>query len=372
MSVSLSKIVNVNFEVEAQNVAVGSYPKTLLMSANAASRYTEYESLLEVAVDFASGTPEHAAATLYFANGGQVLVIGQIDGVETLLTSLEAVELVFTDFMFVVYLAKDPVSSDVTTLLTNLDARVAPNKRIACFTITDVNAKNASNETDLASLMKAQGLKSCALKYTSAGLYDAILIGAYFSAIDLGGVESVKDYAFTSEAGPTAESLTDAEYDGLIGKDYNFITTIGLKTLNYGGNTIAAIGIETLFGTVAVENDVSEAALNVIVLKQYLTDAGTNSILTAIGDSLVRYITNGFISPDTTYLGETQVITYNGLQFNTIKKGQTLSLGYLIFSIPVENISAVDRAARKLPPISVFINARGSIRKIDIIGEVRE
>ena len=372
MSVSLSKIVNVNFQVASQNVAVGSYPKTLLMTADAAVRYKEYETLTELAVDFAAGTPEHAAATLYFDNGGQVLVIGQIDVAETLLSSLQAVELVFTDFMFVVYLTKDPASAEAIALLTNLDARLAPNKRIACFTITDANAKDAGDSTDLASLLKAQGLKSGALKYTSAGLYDAILIGAYFSAIDLGGVESVKDYAFTSEAGPDSETLTDAEYDALIGKDYNFITTIGLKTLNYGGNTMDAIGIETLFGTIAVENDVSEAALNVVVLKQYLTDAGTNSILTAIGDALVRFITNGFISPDTTYLGETQVITYNGLQFNTIKKGQTLSLGYLIFSIPVENISAADRAARKLPPMSVFINARGSIRKIDINGEVRE
>lgn len=372
MSVSLSKIVNVNFEVAGENIAVGSYPKTLLMSPNAITRFAEYESLLEVAVDFASGTPEHAAATLYFDNGGQVLVIGQISGVETLLEALQAVELVFDEFMFVAYLTKDPASAEVIALLTNLDARVAPNKRIACFTISDINAKDSGDSTDLASLLKAQGLKSAALKYTSTGLYDAILIGAYFSAIDLGGVESVKDYAFTSETGPTAETLTDAEYDSLIAKDYNFVTTIGLKTLNYGGNTIFAVGIETLFGTIAVENDVSQAALNVLLSKQYLTDAGSNSVLTAIGDALVRFITNGFISPDTTYLGETQVINYNGKQFNTIRKGQTLSLGYLVFSIPIENISSADRAARKLPPISVFINARGSIRKIDVIGEVRE
>lgn len=370
--VSLSKIVNANFKVAEQTVATGSYPKTLLMTPNAIIRYKEYADLAAVAVDFASGQPEHDAATLYFNNGGQVLVIGQIDGVETLLVAVQAVELEFTDFIFVAFLEKDNDSAEAIALVTNFDARFAPNKRIACFTVTTATAKDGGDATDLMSLIKAQNLKSATAKYTSAGLYDGILIGAYFSAVNLSGVETVKDYMFTSEAGPVSEDIIDAEYDALIAKDYNFVTTIGRKTLNYGGNTSGSIGIETLFGTIAVENDVSQAVFDTITSKEYLTDTGSNNIVTAAKAAIVRHITNGFISPDATYLGETQVINYNSIEFQTIRRGQTLSLGYLIFTIPVANISAADRTARKLPPISIFINARGSIRKVEIVGEVRE
>lgn len=371
MSISVSKVVNVDFKVAEQTVATGSYNKTLLMSTDATVRFKEYNTLAEVEVDFNNTTPEYDAAELYFNNGGQVLVIGQIDTGESLLQAVQAVELVFTDFIFVAFVDKDNDAVEAQALVTDFDARVAPNKRIACFTVSDANAKTTAT-TDLMSVLAAANLKSAAAKYTSTGEHDGVLIGAYFSKVDLNGVESIQDYNFTSEVGPSAESLTDAEYDQLIAKNYNFVATIGNFTLNWGGNIVSGVGLETIFGTIALENDVTEAAFDTVVDKQYFTDAGSNNIITAIKDAMVRYVTNGFIAPDSTYLGEDQVINYNGQDFPTIRNGQTLSLGYLVFAIPVANVSAADRAARKLPPISVFINARGSIRRIDINGEVEQ
>ena len=419
--ISTSKLVNVNFEVAQNNVPTGGYPRTLLMSPNATVRVKEYSTLAEVEVDFDNTKPEYAAAQLYFNNNGQILVIGQIDGAETLLEAVQAVELEFTDYIFVAFLEKNPDSAEAQALVTDFDARVAPNKKIACFTVTDVNAINASNDTDLMSVLIAAGLQSAASKYATEiilntyvdttamiadqasqviggiydaggvgyrldvktgvigdytvvllGQFDAVLIGAYFSQIDLNGVETIQDYAFTSETGVTVVDLTDAEYDALIAKNYNFYTTIGNNSRNYGGDIASGVGLDVVFGTITVENDVTESALTALLEKQYLTDGGTNNIVTAINDAIVRYVTNGFIDPGSTYLGESQVITYNSKDFPTIRKGQTLVLGYLVFTIPVAEISTADRAARKLPPISVFINARGSIRQIDINGEVRE
>lgn len=371
MGISTSKIVNVDFKVAEQSVAVGSYSTTLLMSADATTRQKLYNTLLEVEADFADTTPEFDAAELYFNNGGQVLVIGQIDGVETLLEAVQAVEVEFTNFIFVAFVDKDNDAAEAQVLVANFDARVAPNKRIACFTVTDVNAKGVAT-TDLMSVLTAANLKSAAAKFTIAGEHDGVLIGAYFSKVDLNGTDSIQDYNFTSEVGPAAEVLTDTEYDNLIGKNYNFVATIGNKTLNWGGNIASGVGLDTIFGTIAVENDVTDAALDIVTAKQYFTEAGVNNIVTVIKDSIVRYVSNGFIAPDSTYLGQDQVLNYNGIDFPTIRNGQTLSLGYLVFTIPVANVSAADKAARKLPPISVFINARGSIRRIDINGEVRE
>lgn len=374
--ISSSKLVSVDFAVATSVIPPGDYSKVLLMSVDAATRYKEYSTLAAVELDFADTTNEYKAAELYFNNGGQVLVIGQIGGAETLLEAVQAVELLFTDFIFCVilddFIASDSRNSEAIALVTAFDARVAPNKRIACFTVTDAAAKTSA-ETDLMSLIIAAGLNSAAAKYSStANDVDAILIGAYFSQINLNGVETVKDYAFTSESGPTAEDLTDAEYDELIGKNYNFVATIGNNTLNYGGNVSGGYGLDTLFATIALENDVNAAALAALVEKEYLTQQGSNNILTAVINSIERYITNGFIEPGATYLGATQQITYNSLQFTTIRKGQTLTLGYLLFAVPVANISAADLVARKLPPITIYVNARGSIRQITITGEVRE
>lgn len=372
--ISLNKIVNVNFEVEQNNVGPGSYRKTLLMSSSALTRYKEYATLEEVAVDFIDTTPEYKQAKSYFDNGGQILVIGQIDDGESLLEAVEAVEAVFNDFIFVAFVSdfdnSDPKDNDLIELVTNFDDRVAPNKKIALVYVIDSVAETSAT-TDIASKLKAAGANSCVCVYQKEV---HLVVAAYFSSIDLNDSESIKDFTFTQEATGliTSTTLTDASYDILIGKDYVVYTTIGNLKAFFNGNTVGGNGIETVWGTIALENDVQLNAFETVADKQYLTEQGLNNVVRSIKDGLQRYVTNGLISPDTTYLGDTQKITYNGNEYTTIRKGQTLSLGYLVFTVPISNISVSDRASKKLTPITIYINARGSIRKVEINGEVRE
>lgn len=372
--ISLNKIVNVNFEVEQNNVGPGSYRKTLLMSSSASTRYKEYSSLAEVEVDFISTTSEYKQAKIYFDNGGQILVIGQIDTGETLLEAVQAVEAVFTDFIFVAFVSdfdnSDPKEDDLIELVTNFDSRVAPNKKIALIYVIDAIAETSSTD-DIASKLKAADAKSCVCVYREEV---HLVVAAYFSSIDLNDSESIKDFTFTQEATGLIDGspLTDATYDILVGKNYVVYSTIGSLKAFFNGNTVGGNGIETVWGTIALENDVQSNAFETVADKQYLTDQGLNNVVRSIKDGMQRYVTNGLISPDTTYLGETQKITYNGQEYTTIRKGQTLSLGYLVFTVPMANISVSDRAAKKLPPITVYVNARGSIRKVEINGEVRE
>lgn len=372
--ISTSKVVNVNFEVEQNNVGPGSYRITLLLSENATTRVKEYDSLEKVLVDFADTTIEYKEAKVYFDNGGQILLIGQIDTGETLLQALQAVELLRNDFIFVA-IAPDFDNSDakepqLIALVQNLDARVAPNKKIALIHVIDGEAETTAT-TDIASQLKAAGAKSCVCVYNNNV---HMVVAGYFSSIDLNDSETVIDFTFTQEISGefTPASLTDTTYENLVGKDYVVYTTIGNYKAFYNGNTVGGNGIETVWGTIALENDVQAAAFEAVTDKQYLTDAGQNNVVRAVKDAMQRYVANGLISPDTTYLGDTQQITYNSKTYTTIRKGQTLSLGYLVFSIPLANISAADRTARKMPPLTIYVNARGSIREVTINGEVRE
>lgn len=370
--VSVNKIIDVNFNVTGPAALPGSYPRHVLFSDDATVLQKDYASLVAVEADFNNATAEYSAASLFFANGGVTLNIALLDTTgssQKPLAALLALEAVLTDFIFFSYVA-EPIEADIIELVTALDLRKAPDQRIVCLSVDDVNAKTVAT-TDIMSVLIAANLNSACAKYSTSEDYVGILIGAYFSQVDLDKPSSIKDYTYTSESGVAAEGLTDAEYDFLIGKNYNFNDTIGGNLLNLGGNLSSGFGLDVTFGTIALENDVAAAVLDTILGKEYMSKAGQRSIQAAVSDSILRYQTNGLILIGSTYTGVTQEVVYNGITFQLIRNNQTLTDGFIIFAIPVLNISSADKAARRLPPIYVYVNSQGGIRKVTVIGEVR-
>lgn len=211
----------------------------------------------------------------------------------------------------------------------------------------------------------------------------ALLIGAYFSKIDLDKADSIRDYCYTPETlygitGGASEDLTQVEFDKLVKNEngegyYNVIDTIGNKVVNFGGNlaTTKNIAIHTDFGAIAIERDISYSVLETMLGKQYLTEQGMTNVKSAINSKLQRYKTNGYLNVGASYSGEDLTITYNTNKYPVIKHGETLQQGFYIFSVPVADITIEDKLQKRFTPIYVILETQSGARVVEITGEIR-
>lgn len=221
-------------------------------------------------------------------------------------------------------------------------------------------------------------IKYCTKKINATTIDAALLIGAYFTKINLNESEAIKDYCYTAETlvdlavgEDASENVTQAEYELLIKRNYNFIDTIGNNVINFGGNLTNGTAITTDFATICVENDVCGATLSAMIGKQYLSQSGLTNLVSCIESQLQRYKSNGFIKIDSTYSGENLYINYNNRSYAVISKGEALPQGFKVFAVPVANISLVDKETKKFTPIYVVIESLSGARIVEIRGEVR-
>ena len=198
---------------------------------------------------------------------------------------------------------------------------------------------------------------------------NALTIGAYISRIDLNASNSFRDYIYTPEH-IKAESLDAMTLSQLEQNNYNFVSRIGNKTLNFGGDLMTGDNIITDFGTLAIENDLTYALLDAVSDKQYMNDAGINTIVSTMENRITRYTKNGFLEVNSIYSGNDIVITYNNRDFSVIKNGTPLVKGFKIFTIPVRYITLADRNDRRLPPIYVVLNTLSGVRTLEVVGSV--
>ena len=410
--VDVNKIINVDFSIVSTNAAIGSYKTVAYLvacgikdstntgSGNSGLNYKLCKSFDDVkaAADARTlNSTNYTAATtiesakVFFDNGGsQLLLIQCSDSIEVpaMVQSLGTIQDILSGDDKFIYLcvSKDSESILGSTKMASLVAAAEVSKAPHIFRLllTDisVDAADATAYKD-----NSVGVKLCTKKVSSltpgasANIDGALLIGAYYSKVNLDGGETIKDYCYTPETIAKSdgnsvtdngcENVTSTQYDSLISKNVNFIDRIGSNIVNFGGNLANGVNIHTDFGTCAIENDVTNAVLKVMLNKQYLTPAGLNNIISAINSAIVRYKNNGYLELGSVYSGDTYVYSYNGAKFTIIKKGTSLSQGYLVTAIPMANLSDADREARKFTPIFVIMQTAYGARIVEIRGEVR-
>lgn len=330
----------------------------------------------------------NVSAKNYFANGGQkLLVISPTEyTLEAFKTAIATARGITKDFLYVAIsnqiIGQTGYSFEVLEgIASYCDATESPEKIRLLLT---TNVANFLEENNLIDHMLVA--KYCTkVGGSNVQLIDAaLLVGAYFSQVNLDGTETIKDYNFTEEKleGITdrdaSEDLTQAQFDALVKNEnnegyYNVIDKVGNKIVNLGGNlaTIENISIHTDFGAAAVERDITYSVLERMLGKQYLTEQGISNIKAAINSQLQRYKTNGYLNIGAQYSGQDLTIEYNNVKYSVIKHGSALPQGFYIFSVPMSNLSVADRQARKFTPIYVILETQDGARVVEITGEVR-
>lgn len=423
--VNINKIINVDFNIASKVSPLRSYDTVVYLVSPTTGGQSKLKNAVNLSVggktfkyvlcsslesvdscftsrstsdsgsDEGSGDPtgiERCSASNFFRNGGGQLLIlevtaenkGALDSCFKNLHELLTAE--GSDFIYVCLSSAAVAflsSTDLKGLITAAEDSKSPYTYRLLLTTSDTSKYNSDSEYSAYSI----GVKYCTkavLSDTQARVVDAaLLIGAYYSQVNLDGSESIKDYCYTSETLenvlPTTnvdftsgvENVSDSVYDTLIGNQYNFIDQIGKNIVNFGGNLLNGTSIHLDFATCAAENDITNAVLSSMLKKQYLTAAGLNTVLASIDATLVRYMSNGYLELGSLYSGDDIICSYNGVNHTIIKKGTSLSKGYLVTAIPIANISDQDKLDKRFTPIFVIMQTQSGARVIEISGEVR-
>lgn len=412
--ISINKVINVDFNVQVARHSAGSYKTVVYLISNSINDgksvkvpdvsnpyiYRLCRSYADVfdAVSGVDTNPILCSAANFFNNGGAqlLLVTAQTPSsnvatvFDNLMKTLHQLRFTDTDFSddddFLYVCISNAVE---TTYVTNsgmqsiLDIAEASKAPYTYRILLTTDKLPDSWPAYLQGKKYPVGLKYCTKKTDTKLVDAALLIGAFYSQVNLNGSETIKDYCYTPEqlsnttsiAGVSfdygTEGVSDANYDALVNNNANFIDRIGQSVVNFGGNLLNGVSIHTDFGACAVENDVTYAALGAMMHKQYLTAAGLNAIVSAINASLIRYKSNGYLELGAMYTGDAITRKYNGIQFTLVKHNASISQGYLITAVPIANISESDRAEKKFTPIYVILQTAAGARVVEITGEVR-
>lgn len=421
--INISNVVDVDFRIVKSSSVIGSYktvvyftPKVMSVEEVADSgieRVTKRAILCtsqdEVEkITFADDSANEIKynAKQFFINGGVQLLIITASGytLQDFKNDIEYARTIDNNFIYIVLNNSicevssaetgytDTAVLDITRWIESLKA---PQTLRLLVTRNIKSSGEGLDSYDYTYINKFReysvGVKFTTKQYNGKLVDAALLIGAYFTKINLNNVETIKDYCYTAEeilkeetilnedTGITytkttniaSEDVVQSVYSKLVANNYNFIDTIGNKIINFGGNLSNGVSIATDFATVCAENDICTATLNNMMEKQYLNEAGLTNLVSTINRQLQRYKDNGYIKTNSNYSGEDLYITYNGKTYKVVKKGDVLVNGYLVFAIPVADISLVDKEEKKFPPIYVVIESLAGARTVAIQGEVR-
>lgn len=404
--ISVNNIVDVDFKVLTSKSSIGTYktvvyiiPQTITskdtsdevgyLLCSSVKDLDNYNFINSLSVS--EETIVKSNVSQFFLNGGVQLLLMTCPTEYTLSSFQELIEKakgISEDFIYVVLSntlwGDSRYSTDklieICSWIENLPApetiRLLLTKNLKTdntFDFTKINDEITSKFSNY-----SVAIKHCSKTNNGVLVDAALLIGAYFSQINLNGSDTILDYCYTKETlslvntGDSAsEEVTQSDYSKLMSQNYNFIDSVGTNIINFGGNLMNGVPISTDFATICVENDVCATTLNEMMGKQYLNQIGLTRIISSINTQMSRYIDNGYINKGSNYSGDGLYIRYNGKDYTVVEQGELLVNGYKVFAVPVSAISVEDKANKQFPPIYVIIESLAGARTIKINGTVR-
>lgn len=394
--ISIKNFVSADISVESQPQVFTGYRTTVYFASLvitepdvAGGNFATLNSMNDFDNKVLSTNPAiRESVAAYFQNGGVALVIVDPDTFtfEGFKADMKALSLVVSDYYFVVLgdsvaLKSSGYQSDALFNIANFcsgngwsdeDTKALNTMRL-CLTTNVASYASDNNLLGTLTVLKYSTLVN------SGNLIDAaLLVGAYFSKIDVSAGDAILDYNFTAETlGSDHFEDVDQATFVLLNRTptngyYNFIGNVANKILNIGGDFVSSDGISLSldFGASCIERDLNYANIELLFGKLPLTMTGQAQLIAAIRQQLVKYIDNGFLEQDAVYSGETKRVTYNGTTYTVIEKGDALQLGYKIFYVPINAISATDRAEKRFPYIFVALQSVHGARLIQVNGSI--
>lgn len=421
--VSIDKVVNVNLDIIPGTSAIGQYDTVAYIVPSSISnvntlvgkRFTSLSEYTNI-VDKQPIVGVDSGVELFFNNGGEAIILYTLDTtddetsiqskfetlVQQIITDSEnnsygLIYIVLSTLFGIGTVSNSSISTEdlisMDTYLQNLKAPYSKRLAVTCPLYTILGEEPEQQELVINSIKNDLSTTNIAIFYTNLivsnsawnvttnpYIDEALLLGSFTTQLDLDGTESIRDFCYTpanisgyllNGGASTYDEIPndDSSYSSLI-SNVNVVSKIGNRTIIFGGNLANGVGIDTDFGCICVENDIANTLVEVMIQKQYLTALGLTNVLGKIENLLLRYQTNGYVELNSNYTGDTVYRTYNGTRYTIITNGTALPKGYLVTSVPMNNISQQDRQDRRFTPIYVIIQTQKGARVVEVSGSI--
>ena len=265
------------------------------------------------------------------------------------------------------YIQVNEVASQVNSA-ANLEETVI-NEKIFLACVTEEDLDNIPSD-----IVWANGM---ALKYGIEGVQ--MSMAAYLTRVNVDYYNSVQDYMFTAESVnyifENSQGVSDtygeyydddALYKRLNKLNINIDCYLENAVRNLGGNDMKGYNLINTYTLILLNQTLTERLVGLLVNKIKYNSTGLTMIGTTIAKELGRYVTNGFLSTDKSWVEDDLI--YNGTTI--ISKNTPLRKGYKYVILPFSTLSDEDLRNHKLPTIYVLVADQYTIRKINIVGEV--
>lgn len=252
--------------------------------------------------------------------------------------------------------------NDAQVLATTFDASLTGIKRKILLS----RAVYSDVQTD----PNVTGINSLAVKYSET-VGAEMAIGAYLSRIKIEAVDSVHDYAFTTESiqKDVVNTVDDALFDTLQSYNFNFNLDLSGASRNIGGNMTSGKSLINEYMLIVLHQTVTEQLLALLVTKLKGNKA-LSSIRTVLSQELNTYVRNGYLATDKQWTHDDWVTVHNATEYTIIEKNTPISLGYYIQVLPWSALDAQMASDKQAPPVYIVIADSYSVRKLTLIGEV--
>ena len=368
-NVNLKRFVDIDIQPHIpQNEITTRDTVALYTYEGTASTTKTFSSMNDVINDgtFISSSDTYKYLEMYFNNGG---IKAQVyEGISYSDLTTDIIKSLPNEQIYVACVCNDANVEDCYSALKTLTNSLNEDETVYGINEKIILARTkASSGSTSALTVDTDLVRHFAVKFSSV-LGAEMTIAAYLSQLDVDGVDTVKDYAFTEE-NIAEENVSDALFGVIIDNNMNTDILLSNAIRNCGGNCKDGSDLINEFTRIILHQTLTNQLVELLTQKIKST-TGISKMYSVIAQELERYKTCGYLTTDKIWTDKTLVISYNNVVYNIISKGDALLNGYVIKILPMSSLSDEDKSKHATPPIYVIIADQYGIRKITINGQV--
>jgi hypothetical protein len=250
------------------------------------------------------------------------------------------------------------VDTDHTAIASYIEGAITPHFYWINTQETQVLA--TGDTTHIGYLLQQLAVTHTAWQYSSTSLYAIMSAASRILTTNWAAQNSTITLMYKTEPGITAETLTTTQVNALEGYNGNvFINYANATAIFEMGITPSGQFIDTVIGIDWLRSSIQTNCYNVLytsTTKVPQTDAGMNSLASAMSASCNQGVVNGLLAPG----------VWNAAGFGTLTQGQWLDKGYYIYAPPIASQSSVARAARQSVAFQIAAKLAGAIQLVNI------
>lgn len=254
-------------------------------------------------------------------------------------------------------LAADAEEDDILSVAALIEA-AAPS-RVLAITVQDTQELVSGADT-LGFKLSERSLQHTLVVYSTSSAYAAASVVGRMSTVDFQGSNTTITLKFKQLPGISPEYLTTSQANSLQEKHINVFAAYENDTsILQEGVMSGGWYIDERQGLDWLQNQVETDLWNLLytsTTKVSQDERGATTIISTINGSLDIGVRNGLIAPG----------VWNGDSFGALARGDTLSTGYYVYMVPLDEQSQADREARKAPPVQIAVKLAGAIHSIDV------